>query len=404
MRNKSLDLLTIIKQNFKGYPLRSIGFILLMSFLSFIIFFSSLIGVSLSNGMESTKKRLGADILIVPKENASDIEGILLKGKPSTFYLDAALVDKIQQTKGVKEVTTQVDVGSLDAACCATSIQLVGIDTQTDFVVKPWISRVYDLSKLRDDEIIIGNSISGSSGGSLLFFDKPFKIVAKLEKTGMGYDSTTFMNQATARKMARLRAEKLGNGEIDDYKRLVSAVLVNVQDDTTAFLVSKSLSVNLANEPISVIKRDNIIENTSKNVNSMLVMLQWLILIIWLLTLAIISVLLVVSLNERRKEIAIYRLLGLAKVYVTRMFVIELILINLLGLIFGLTSGYGIFALFQQLIEQKLSFPFLIPTISQVVKTTSSTILSTLVITAVAAIYSTVRINQLEISSLIRED
>ncbi len=40
--------------------------------------------------LESTEERLGADILIVSERSESDLEGVLLKGTPSTYYLDEA--------------------------------------------------------------------------------------------------------------------------------------------------------------------------------------------------------------------------------------------------------------------------------------------------------------------------
>lgn len=404
MRNKSLSLFVLIKQNLKNKPVRSIGFILLMTAISFIIFFSLMIASSMINGLDSTEKRLGADILIVPESSESDLSGFLLKGKPSTFYLDNSILKKVKETKGVNQVTTQVDVGTLDAACCASSIQLIGIDTQTDFVVKPWISEVYDVSKLKDDEIIIGNSISGQSGTSLKFFDYNFKVVAKLERTGMGYDTTTFMNQATARKMAKLRAEKVKDAENLDYSKVISTVLVNVNADTTPFLVSKSLSFSLADDSVSIVKSENIIENTSKNMTGLLKMMQILGIIISIFTLIIIGVLLVVAMNERRKEFAVLRMLGMKKSMVTSMIIGELAVISFSGIAIGISSGALIFYLFKQAIQNQIASPFLSPTVYQLALAIGWTILSIFIISLVASGYSVMKINRIEVSALIREE
>lgn len=404
MKNKAINIKVMIQQNLKYKSVRSIGLAILLMIIAFLIFFSSMMSFGLSNGLDSTEKRLGADILVVPKDSESDLSGFLLKGKPSTYYLERSLVEKITNTSGVEKVTTQIDVGTLDAACCTSSIQLIGLDTATDFVVTPWISEVYDITKLKDDEIIIGNSISGQSGSTLKFFDQNFKVVAKLTRTGMGYDTTTFMNQATARKMAKLRAEKLDEASTIDYHQVVSTILIEVQADTTPFIVAKRLSLNLSDENISVVKSENIIENTSQNLGNILKFIRLLTGLIVGFSLLIIVILIMIMINERRKEFAIYRMLGMSKKHLLKIVIGELSVLSIFGIIAGITSGSLIFYLFNQLIQQKIETPFLIPTTAQLNQSIMLTIFSILLIMIVSSIYSLIRINRLEVSTLIREE
>lgn len=404
MKNKAINIKLMIQQNLKYKPIRSIGLALLLMIIAFLIFFSSMISFGLSNGLDSTEKRLGADILIVPKASESDLSGFLLKGKPSTYYLDRSMVAQIQKTTGVKKVTTQIDVGTLNAACCASSIQLIGLDTATDFVVTPWISEVYDITTLKDDEIIIGNSISGQAGSTLKFFDQNFKVVAKLARTGMGYDTTTFMNQKTARKMAKLRAEKLGETASIDYNQSVSTILIDVEADTTPFLVSRSLTLNLADQNISVIKAENIIETTSNNLGNVLKFIRLLTGLIVGFSLLIIVILIMIMINERRKEFAVYRMLGMTRKHLMKIVVGELSMLSIFGVIAGIASGTLIFYLFNRLIQQKIETPFLLPTFAQLSQSIILTICLILLITLISSIYSLVRINRLEISALIREE
>lgn len=404
MKNKTLNIKVMIQQNLKYKPIRSIGLAILLMIIAFLIFFSSMMSFGLSNGLDSTEKRLGADILIVPKDSESDLSGFLLKGKPSTYYLSDSLVSQINDATGVEKVTTQIDVGTLDAACCASSIQLIGLDAATDFVVTPWISEIYDINTLKDDEIIIGNSISGQSGTTLKFFDKNFKVVAKLSRTGMGYDTTTFMNQKTARKMAKLRAEKTGESSSIDYNQVVSTILVDVQSNTTAFLVSKSLSSILSDQNISVIKSENIIENTSDNLENVLKFIRLLTGLIVGFSLLIIIILIMIMINERRKEFAVYRMLGMSKLHLNKIVIGELSVLSFFGVIAGIVSGTLIFYLFNQLIQQKIETPFLVPTIAQFNRSIVLTIILIFLITIISSIYSLIRINRLEVSTLIREE
>ncbi len=404
MRNKKLSIVVIVRQNITQKPLRSMGFIVLIGLTSFFIFFCSLLGTGLMNGLKSTEERLGADILIVPEGSESDLEGFLLKGTPSTYYMDEATLEKIRSTQGVSQVTTQVDVGSLNAACCASAIQLIGIDTASDFVIGPWISSMYDVSQLKDDEIIIGNSINGDPGSTLLFFDTPFKVVAVLDRTGMGYDEAAFMNVHTARKMAELRAQTTGEQVTENYSKVVSSVLVNVAGDTTPFLVSKSLESNLESEPVSISKSENIIENVSKNVQGMLLVMKVFLLVLWGISLAIVVMMYIISLNERRKEFAVYTSLGAPKKSVVQMILGEITVLNGLAVLSGIGIGGSLFYLFNGYIREKMSFPFLEPTLEQQIGMAGATILATMIISGIVAVYSVYQVSRKEVYRVIQED
>ena len=135
MLRKKLNMPMIIWQNIVRKPVRSWGFLVLLTLFAFFVLFSSLLESGLINGLKSTENRLGADVLIVPKGSSSDVEGFLLKGTPSSYYLDSDIIDDIKEVPGVKSISTQVDVGSLNAGCCSSAIQLIGFDADTDFVV-----------------------------------------------------------------------------------------------------------------------------------------------------------------------------------------------------------------------------------------------------------------------------
>ena len=91
MKKYKLSTFRIAFSNLKGSLTRTVGLLFLMTMLSFVYFGGSLMSKSLKNGLGNMKERLGADVMIVPLENDSDMEAILLKGEPSCFYFKKSL-------------------------------------------------------------------------------------------------------------------------------------------------------------------------------------------------------------------------------------------------------------------------------------------------------------------------
>jgi len=94
--------------------------------------------MSLQNGLTSYEARLGADIIIVPNQARShgSIESILLQGIPGYFYMDDSILEKARNTEGVEIATPQFYLASASAGCCSVSVQVIGFDPETDFIVQ----------------------------------------------------------------------------------------------------------------------------------------------------------------------------------------------------------------------------------------------------------------------------
>jgi len=116
-------------------PGRTAALILLSAFLALSVFGGSLIVMSLQNGLDSYESRLGADIIIVPKEARShgSIESILLQGIPGYFYMNDSALEKARNTEGVEIATPQFYLASASAGCCSVSVQIIGFDGVRQF-------------------------------------------------------------------------------------------------------------------------------------------------------------------------------------------------------------------------------------------------------------------------------
>ena len=153
----------IARKNIQRNPARSFCLVIVILLFTMLLFTGSVMSVSLSNGAQSTANRLGADVMLVPEGFDPHVDNILLAGKPSTFYLPAdtmTLLQNLADDVGISAASPQTFLATLNASCCSYPVQIVGIDYDTDFVVKTWLeSNMYH--DLRDNEVVVGYHISG---------------------------------------------------------------------------------------------------------------------------------------------------------------------------------------------------------------------------------------------------
>ena len=224
--SKRIDANSLAMENIRQRKTRSTCMILLVALFSIIVYMGSMFSLSLSRGLESLSDRLGADVIVVPAGYKAEIESVLLKGEPSTFYLPANTIDKLKKFDEIEKMTPQIYVATLSASCCSYPVQIIGIDIDTDFLIYPWITHNID-KELKDGEAIVGSHVIGEKGETVHFFNEELKIVGRLKQTGIGFDATVFVNQNTAKKLAkaseRITANKVAEEDV------ISSVMIKAK-------------------------------------------------------------------------------------------------------------------------------------------------------------------------------
>ena len=173
--SKRIDANSLAMENIRQRKTRSTCMILLVALFSIIVYMGSMFSLSLSRGLESLSDRLGADVIVVPAGYKAEIESVLLKGEPSTFYLPADTIDKLKKFDEIEKMTPQIYVATLSASCCSYPVQIIGIDIDTDFLIYPWITHNID-KELKDGEAIVGSHVVGEKGETVHFFNEELKI------------------------------------------------------------------------------------------------------------------------------------------------------------------------------------------------------------------------------------
>ncbi|MDR2178992.1 MAG: FtsX-like permease family protein [Synergistaceae bacterium] len=416
-RRPFLTFSDVAVYNLKRRPFRTACLVSLVAALAFVLFGGSLITYSLINGTEGLAKRLGADILIVPKGYDQMVEGILLRGEPSTFYMNADWIEKISALEGIRAVSPHLFVASLNAACCSVPIQLIGFDQETDFIVTPWLRTALP-GELGDDEIVIGGSVSGRVGDKLMFFDRSYRIAAKMENTGTGFDASIFMNMNAARRAAGDYGAKGGpslegeNGENASREgastppeESISSLVVLIDDGLTAAGMTRKINntFGYGKSGIVVVPTKTIIGNVSGGLRALTAFTAVLVVILWILSLLVLTIVFSVTLNERKQEFGILRSLGITRKKLIALVFLESGTISLTGAAIGVFLSALLILPFRIYIQETISMPYMQPSLGKLLAIAAASLFLSFATGPLASLFSSSKMGSSDAYVVIRE-
>ena len=140
MNKTNFDL---ILENYLRNPFRSFGLSLLIALFASVLLIGGLLSVSLSKGLNRLSSRLGADVIVIPQGSEIDDQTVLLQGDSKYTYLPPGSLEFIRGLDGVEIATPQYFIMTLSASCCDQKVSIIGFDTESDFVIQPWIREVF---------------------------------------------------------------------------------------------------------------------------------------------------------------------------------------------------------------------------------------------------------------------
>ncbi len=383
-------------------PFRTVALLFLVCALSFGLFAGSLISLSLQNGTDALSKRLGADLLVVPRGYERRTQGILLGGEPSTFYMDAAWTQRIAGAKGVRAASPQLFVATLNADCCSSPVQIVGFDQKTDFTVGPWIGSARP-GPLSMDEIVIGGAVNGSVGGRFKLLGRSYAVAAKLDRTGTGFDSSVFMTLQAARRAAVDYVKKTGGAEVP--AGAVSSVAVSLRDGYSAGDVEDNIggAADAAHQKISVISAEKFVGSLSGSLRRTIGFAAALCCLLWVLSVVVLAVVFSVALNERKREFGLLRSLGATKGKLVSLVLLEAGGVSLAGGILGVGLGALLLLPSGAFLQQSLNLPYLQPSAPQLAALAAASLVLAFAAGPVSTLASVVRLCRDDAYLVIRE-
>jgi putative ABC transport system permease protein len=395
---KKLTIFDLIAQNLKRNPLRACALAAIVAAFACMLFAGTFISGSASYGAALLAERLGADILLVPYGYEGKMQGSLLRGEPSSFYLDGSLADKLQNLPGVDKVSPQLFVATLNAACCTLPVQLIGFDPQSDFIVRPWLNSLGQ-RELGDTEILAGSKIIGDTGETIVLFGKEFSIAGKLEPTGMGFDTSIFLPISRARRLLLLSelaeqpqfVENTAGLKRDSF---ISSVLIKARNPAEAKTLANSILEQYAVEyKLDFVLVAGMVSSISARIKLISAVLYGLAAGLWLLALAVLSLVFSMALNERRKELGILRCIGATRRSLAGMVLGEALCISASGALLGIVIACGILLPFSAYIQSSLQMPALRPEFSALLQTGLGSFALALLTGPLSCVYALARLN-----------
>ncbi len=403
IRKRQLSTIGIIHQNLRKQSVRSSLMLVLAFLLAFTLDTSSLLLESLKLGMVSASERMGADMIVVPRNYVSSIQDALFLGKPCTVYFHKSWVDKIEKMEGVKKVSYQMYLATLsESECCDSALQIIAFDPGTDYVIQPWIKKNSE-TPLNGNQIIIGNNLNYNPGDVARLFGEEFLVAAKMDKTGMGYDNTVFINYTSALELVRKPVVR-NYFSVGDKDNMISMITVEIMEEFDTGFVRDRITEKYGTAEIAIYESNSILNGLSKNLKQYSVYSNILNALLAVSTIFSLLCICNMTINERRREFGILRSIGANRIRIVRIIVGEASIISTVGCLLGAFLSGILFFSFQNYIAQILKVPFLIPRWENILLIYGKVLLISLFSGISASLYAAIKINSADIYYLIRSN
>ena len=392
-----------VVKNLVRKPGRTVALLLLTALLALSVFGGSVVILSLRGGLTSLENRLGADVIVVPSsaKSKTNLEQMLLQGTTGYFYMDREKLDKVRQTAGVAEASPQLFLASLRASCCSVPVQVIGFDQETDFTVRPWVAESCSRT-LSDKELAVGCRVSAGVGESIRIYGVNCPVVARLAETGTGLDTAVYCSQETL-QMLLDAARDLGHdlkisGSSAD---VISAVYIKVRDGVDPQKVADDINIHI--RKVEAVSTKGMLTGVSDSLKAASGTITWLIAVLWILALVILFIVFAMMVRERRRELAVYRLLGMSRKMLSSMILKEAFLCSLAGALCGVLLGAALVFPFTTLIEQSLKLPYLTPAAGTILLCAALAVAVTVTAGSVASLRTARKLSRVDPGTTLRE-
>ena len=393
---------TMALKNLQRRPVRSWCMIFFVFMLAASLFLSTVLVDSMKDGLEKTANRMGADIIVVPKEYERDMADSLFLGEMCSFTFDRSWIEPISSLEGVKAASPQLYMESLAASCCSSETQLIAFDPETDFIVSSWLSD-NGISTPKRGEMIIGNLIRPEVAGEIRFFDQTYKVVGQLEKTGTNYDVCVFMTYETAQDIMSSPRWLETFGSNPDASRLVSSLMIRTEAGADFKTIARTINYYLADDcPVAAYTTNGIMTDAMKTVNSMSGYSVILLSLISILVIAALVCIFTITINERTREFGVLSSLGAGSGKLSGIVLTEGMLIGLAGGLIGSLFAAAVVLIFGSTIVTLLEIPKLHSELGYLLLLTVKCLGLSLLVSIAASLYSAWKINRSHLDALIK--
>jgi putative ABC transport system permease protein len=306
--------------------------------------------------------RMGADLLVVPRETRVNLTSALLTVEPTPHTLDARLAEEVSRLPGVDRVAPQRHYHlQFRAGTHLREADLITFDPARDFTVLPWLQEKLD-RPLRTGDVIVGARRDEALGSQVTLAGQPLHVFGRLGVTGVGpFDRSFFVTCDTAAAMAEAsRSSPSGEG-LDGNPDKVSALLVRLNVGGTP----EQARFAIAQMPeVKVVAGTSLVTSVRQVLTALLRGAIVFTALVLLVTVLSVSVMFSAILAERRAELGLLLAVGTRRGQLLRLMLSEAVIVTTLGGLGGLLGGGGLLLLFRRSLGyyfETVGAPFLWP-------------------------------------------
>ncbi len=328
-------------QNMGRRPTRTALLVLSVALGTGAIFSGLTAGRGMAGSMEAGFSRMGADLIVVPKDTLVNLTSALLTVEPSEQLLDARAVEQVAYISGVEAAAPQrlYRISSTKDGHAHES-NLIAFDPVRDFTVQPWIRERLDRPMAAGD-VLIGGRRDEVLGDRISIGAQTLTVYARLERTGVGpFDYSAYTTFESVVELAKGGALFAGNdpGQI-------SALLVRLRVGATAeqvrFAIAKIPGVKVA-------VGGAVVTSTRQGLSALFGGMAFFAASMLLGFGVMVCVLFSAIVAERRREIGLLRAMGARCRQVVQVFAVEAALTTGLGGVCGILLGAAVLLTFQR--------------------------------------------------------
>jgi putative ABC transport system permease protein len=296
----------------------------------------TLISVTRMMNEDISKKldEFGANILIIPRSDdlslsygGMSVGGVSVDAQ-TLMDSDVPKIGQIEVRENISTVSPKL-IGAIEIE--GKKVSLMGVRFGEELRLKKWW-KIHGAEPKNRDEVLLGNEVAvrlfKSTGDSLLINGKPVKISGILDETGSQDDFLIFGDlvfvQETMKKTGALSLIEVSafcnTCPIEEIVRQISEKLPHAK--VTA--IKQTLQTKM--EALDHFKKFSV----------------GISIIVLLIGSLIVFTNMMASVNERKREIGIFRAIGFRKSHVVRIIFLEALIVGLIAGIVGYALGLGI--------------------------------------------------------------
>ena len=354
--------------------------------LSLVLFASFVIDLSLKQGVNNLEKRIGSDYILVPEGAKEDAENIILEGARGIFYFERSVYEEVRNVEGVKEITEQFFLKSMAADCCSSEVEIIFYNPETDFLISPWIGSEY--KKTQDkNSVVVGSFVNVEDNGNIKIFGREYEVAAKMAKTGTSLDSSIYF---TFDSLDTVLADAIEKGSfITDEQQnedLISSVFINIEEGYDEGDVLSRIK-NSVSTDYDLVYSKELSRKLSDNLSNIYDVLHIVNILAAVVFAAIDFCVNFTVANSRKTEIALYRIMGIDKKSIIKIYLEDALLTSISGGISGCLLSALFTVPFGDYIGTLFEMPYLGPDFIQIIVFIFSVTLLTIIIGIIVSLY-----------------